>query len=128
MSKKRAARQAIARRQAIANNDETEVVRNSSGNVFADLGMPDAEEHLAKATIAHTICNLIHSARLSQKMAAERLGIDQPKVSALMRGRLRDFSTERLMRFVTALDRDVIITIRQPRDAGHASVRVLVNA
>jgi predicted XRE-type DNA-binding protein len=101
-------------------------VHNSGGNVFADIGLPHADEHLAKARLARTLCDLIAAAGLNQKEAAKRLGIDQPKVSALMRGRLREFSTERLMRFVTALDHDVVITIREPRDTEHPSVRVLV--
>jgi predicted XRE-type DNA-binding protein len=103
-------------------------VHNGSGNVFADLGLPNAEEHLAKADLAHWIIKLIKSAQLSQREAAERLGVDQPKISALIRGRLQDFSIERLMRFVTALDQDVVITIRNPQDVRHPSLRVLVKA
>ena len=103
-------------------------VHNSSGNVFADLGLPDAQELLAKADLAHWIIKLIKSAQLSQKEAAERLGVDQPKISALIRGRLQDFSIERLMRFATALDRDVVISIRDPKDSRHPSLRVLVHA
>lgn len=103
-------------------------VHISSGNVFADIGLPDPDEHLAKAKLAGMICELIKADGLSQKSAAKRLGIDQPKVSALMRGKLRDFSTDRLMRFLTLLDQDVIITIRQPQDEAHPSVRVLLKA
>src|SRR3954453_18081963 len=84
-------------------------VRASTGNVFADLGLPDAQGHMAKAELAHHLCGLIAGSGLSQAAAAARLGVDQPKVSALMRGRLKDFSTDRLMRFITAMDRDVII-------------------
>lgn len=116
-----------AKRRA-ARNDVAESVHDSSGNVFADLGFPDAEELLHKAKLASTICDLIRSAGLSQKAAAHRLGVDQPKVSALMRGKLRDFSIERLMRFVTALHQDVLITITEPKDASHPRVRVLVDA
>jgi predicted XRE-type DNA-binding protein len=113
----------------IGTNGETEeFVHDSSGNVFADLGLPDPEERMGKAKLAHTICELINAEGLSQKAVAARLGIDQPKVSALMRGKLRDFSTERLMRFVIALDRDVVIAIRQPKDEKHPSVRALVEA
>jgi predicted XRE-type DNA-binding protein len=115
-------------KRAVKNDAAVAVVHNSSGNVFADLGLADPEKRMAKAKLAHTICELINSAGLSQKAAATRLGIDQPKVSALMRGKLRDFSTERLMRFVIALDRDVVITIREPKDEKHPSVRVLVEA
>jgi predicted XRE-type DNA-binding protein len=70
-----------------------------SGNVFADLGLPDADDRFAKAELAHEIWALIRSARLTQAQAARRLGVDQPKVSALLRGRLKDFSIERLLRF-----------------------------
>jgi predicted XRE-type DNA-binding protein len=115
-------------KRTAAKTDAADRVHDSSGNVFADLGLPDPEERLAKAKLAHTICQLINSAGLSQQAAASRLGIDQPKVSALMRGKLRDFSTERLMRLVIALDRDVVITVRQPKDEAHPSVRVLVEA
>ncbi len=84
----------------------------SSGNVFADISLPEPQEVLAKAEIAHEICVLIQRAKLSQVEAAKRLGIDQPKVSALMRGRLEGFSTERLFRFLNALGQDVEIVIR----------------
>ncbi len=103
-------------------------VHNSSGNVFADLALPNPEEHMAKAKLAHLICGLIESAGLSQRDAAARLGVDQPKVSALFRGKLLDFSLERLMRFATALDQDVIITIRDAKNGRHPSVRVLTKA
>ncbi|HWE94712.1 MAG TPA: helix-turn-helix transcriptional regulator [Tepidisphaeraceae bacterium] len=109
-----------------AKSEPEEIVHSSGGNVFADLGLPHAAEHLAKAELAHQICLLIKDARLSQKEAAARLGVDQPKISALMRGRLADFSTERLMRFVIALNHDVVIKICEPEDNARPSVRVLV--
>ena len=84
----------------------------SSGNVFADLGVTDPEEALAKAALARAISTLIAERRLTQVQAAELLGIDQPKVSALMRGRLAGFSIDRLLRFLLALDRDVEIVIK----------------
>ncbi|HEV2296287.1 MAG TPA: helix-turn-helix transcriptional regulator [Tepidisphaeraceae bacterium] len=116
-------KKAPRRRRAV---DELSVqIHDSSGNVFADMGLPDADERLAKAELAHHICLLIKGAGLSQTQAAKRLGTDQPKVSSLMRGRLKEFSTERLMRFITALDQDVIITIRDPEDEARPSVRVL---
>jgi predicted XRE-type DNA-binding protein len=102
-------------------------VTASSGNVFADLGLPDAEEALAKAEIAARICDIIAERKLSQVRAAALLGIDQPKVSALMRGRLEGFSSDRLFRFLTALDRDVEIVIRpKKKDAKHGRVHVMV--
>lgn len=120
MSKK-----AATKRRA-AKSEPQETVHPSGGNVFADLGLPNASEHMAKAELAHQICVLIKDAGLSQREAAARLGVDQPKVSALMRGRLADFSTERLMRFITALNHDVVIKICEPEDDARPSVRVLV--
>ncbi len=100
-------------------------IERGSGNVFADLGLPNPEELLAKAELAHEICALIEDSGLTQTQAAKRLGIDQPKVSLLMRGRLKDFSTERLIRFIVMLGRDVVIGVRDPQDRAHPSVRVL---
>jgi predicted XRE-type DNA-binding protein len=103
-----------------------EQAENSMGNVFEDMEMPDAETRLAKARLAQRISQLIKALKLSQVQAARRLGIDQPKVSALLRGRLKGFSTERLMRFITALDQDVIISIRPPKDSSHHGGQMLV--
>lgn len=87
-------------------------VYHGSGNVFAELDLPDAEERLAKAELARQILNLITERRLTQTQAAELLGIDQPKVSALTRGKLSGFSMERLFQFLNALGQDVEITIK----------------
>jgi predicted XRE-type DNA-binding protein len=101
-------------------------VEESSGNVFADLGYPNAEEALAKARLAQHIAEIIEEKRLTQVRAAKLLGIDQPKVSKLRRGQLREFSTERLFRFLTALDQDVEIVIkRKPRSRRQARVSVI---
>jgi predicted XRE-type DNA-binding protein len=86
-------------------------VYSSSGNVFADLGLPNADELLIKAELAHQISELISERELTQIEAAELLGIDQPKVSALVRGKLSGFSTERLFRFLNALGRNVEIRV-----------------
>jgi predicted XRE-type DNA-binding protein len=83
----------------------------STGNVFADLGLPNAEELMIKAELAHQISELIEVRQLTQTAAAELLGIDQPKVSALMRGKLSGFSVERLFRFLNALGNNVEIHI-----------------
>jgi predicted XRE-type DNA-binding protein len=99
-----------------------------SENVFADLGLPNPQERLAKAQLAHQIGLLIARAGLTQLQAAARLGIDQPKVSLLLRGRLDAFSTERLMKFLNALDQDIILTIRPAKISRHASMRVVVKA
>jgi predicted XRE-type DNA-binding protein len=103
-------------------NDITE----SSGNVFADIGVPEAEEALAKADIAARVCEVIVERGLSQRKAAALLGVDQPKVSALMRGRLEGFSLGRLFRFLNALDRDVEIIIKPKRESSsRASTRIV---
>ena len=86
-------------------------VTRSSGNVFADLGLPDADHLLAKADLAIEISSIIEDRGLTQAEAAEIMGVDQPKVSALVRGRLDGFSTERLYRFLNALGRDVEIVV-----------------
>jgi predicted XRE-type DNA-binding protein len=97
----------------------------SSGNVFADLGLPDSENRMTKAKLAHQISVLIESAGLNQARAAERLGIDQPKVSNLLRGRLSLFSTERLIHFLTLLNQDIILTVRPTRKGHKPGLRVL---
>jgi predicted XRE-type DNA-binding protein len=95
-------------------------VRKSSGNVFADLRLPEPGEALAKAQLAATICAIIRRRKLTQAKAAQLLGIDQPKVSALMNGRLAGFSTDRLFRFLNALGHVVEISIKR---AGKTSAR-----
>ena len=104
-------------------------VRQGSGNVFADLGLPEADELNAKAQVAYRICQILAERKLTQKQAAALLGVDQPKVSALLRGRVNGFSSDRLFRFLNALDRDIEIIIRpvgKPKHRG--SVRVLAFA
>ncbi len=85
----------------------------SSGNVFADLGLKNPEERQTKVRLAVAINQIIAGRRLSQTAAARRLKVNQPKVSALSNYQLEGFSVERLMNFVTALDRDVEIVIRR---------------
>ena len=84
-----------------------------SGNVFADLGYSNPEDALAKAELAYRISRAIKARRLTQKQAAEVLGVDQPKVSAVVRGRLSGFSLDRLMRFLVLLGNDVDIVVKQ---------------
>mgnify|MGYP005608541929 FL=1 len=83
----------------------------SSGNIFKDMGLPDAEERLAKVKIAVIINKIIAERGLTQKEAAKILGINQPKVSALKNGRLKGFSIERLFSYLEALDQHIEITI-----------------
>jgi predicted XRE-type DNA-binding protein len=94
----------------------------SSGNVFADLGMPDSAERLAKAELARQIGSIIEHRHLSQAEAARVLGTTQPKVSDLLKGRLAGFSMERLIRFLLALDRDVQIVVSPKRRGHHRAV------
>jgi predicted XRE-type DNA-binding protein len=113
------------KKHVAAKPDPDSMVHRSSGNVFTDLGHPDAEDRLAKARLAHIICSIIRSAKLTQVQAGKILGIDQPKISALMRGRLREFSTDRLMRFITQLNHDVVITVRSAKQHHHGGLKVL---
>lgn len=88
----------------------------SSGNVFADLGFADAGERQTKVRLAIAINDVLQRRGLSQGKAAGQLNINQPKVSALSKYRLQGFSVERLMRFLTSLNQDVEIIIRdRPR-------------
>jgi predicted XRE-type DNA-binding protein len=83
----------------------------SSGNVFADLGLADPGTRLAKAELARSITAIIQERGLTQREAARVLGIDQPKVSAITRGRLGDFSLERLLMLVNRLGMDIDIAV-----------------
>ncbi len=99
----------------------------SSGNVFADLGFPNAEEELVKARLTIAIYQLIKQRGLTQAAAADLLGTTQPQVSALMRCRAGSFSIERLLRFLNALDQDIEITVR-PKAGQRSGARVSVLA
>ncbi len=104
-------------------------VREGSGNVFADIGLPNPEERLAKADLAIRISETIRARRLTQIQAARLLKIDQPKISRLLRGQLSGFSTERLMHFLTLLGSDIEITIRRaPRSRRQGHLRVVATA
>lgn len=92
-------------------------IERGSGNVFTDLGLPDAETHLLKAELVTRIDRIIRQRSLKQVEAAKLLGLSQPDVSRLMRGDFREYSLERLLRLLTALGRDVDIII-QESDAG----------
>ena len=109
------------------NNREEISVTVGSGNVFADIGDPNPEEALLKAQLADQLNKLIEQRGLTQSAVAEILGIDQPKVSALRTGRLRGFSVERLIRFLTLLGLDIEIVVR-PAHHGQGETRVSVLA
>ena len=87
----------------------------SSGNVFADLGLPHPEQELLKSRLTLQIYRIVKARGLKQAEAGNILGIKQPHVSALMRNRSGSFSVERLMEFLTALGQDVEITVRPTR-------------
>src|SRR5450631_837058 len=91
---------------------DTLEVEEGTGNVFRDIGVKNPDEALMKAKLAIVIGTLIRDLHLTQSAVAAKLGIDQPKVSLILRGRLREFSVERLFRFVGALEQDITITIR----------------
>ena len=104
-------------------------VEEGSGNIFADIGLPNPEERLAKADLAIRISEAIRARRLTQTRAGHLLGIDQPKISRLLRGQLSGFSTEKLMHFLTLLGRDVEITVkRAPRSRRQGRLRVVAAA
>src|ERR1051326_1065138 len=83
----------------------------SSGNIFVDLKVSNPEKRLAKVKLAIQINHLIEIKELNQKDAAQLLGIDQPKISALSKGKLAGFSLERLFRFLNILGQDIIIEV-----------------
>src|ERR1700730_12052032 len=98
-------------------------IEQGSGNVFADLGFANPDLALAKAELVQRIRDLIAERKLTQVKAAKLLGLDQPKVSALVRGRVEGYSIDRLFRFLNALGQRVEITVR-PNEQGASPVVV----
>ena len=117
----------MANRDPASSSVVDEAVTRGTGNVFADLGYADAEERQTKLRLAHAVNSIIASKRLTQAEAAARLGVGQPKISALAHYKLDGFSVERLMTFLTSLDRDVEITIKK-KPRSRAAARVVVVA
>jgi predicted XRE-type DNA-binding protein len=113
------------RKEEQKKGEATVPIEESSGNVFADLGLKNPEELLAKAELVHRITEIISERKLTQVRAAKLLGVDQPKVSALLQGKLDGFSTDRLFRFLNALGSDVEIVIRPARSGETADTRVV---
>src|SRR3954447_17999897 len=111
------------RRKASVKTDET--VEASSGKLLAGLGLKNPEELLARAELVQRISDIIAERKLTQARGAKVLGIDQPKASALPRGKLDAVSIDRLFRFLNALGRDVEISVRPERDAEGAEARVV---
>ena len=98
-------------------------VTEGSGNVFADMGVAEPEQALAKAKLAAKIAAAIDEEKLTQTEAAERLGTDQAKVSAIVRGRLDQFSTERLLQYAQMIGYDVEIRVsRRHQRTGHLRI------
>jgi predicted XRE-type DNA-binding protein len=93
-------------------------VEAGSDNIFADLGLPDAETHLLKAQIVSEIYRLTRQRKLTQAQAGKRLGISQPEVSRMFRGNFREYSVDRLMEFLTRFDRDVEIVVKPHKKTG----------
>lgn len=106
---------------------EDSQVQDSTGNVFEDMGMRDAEERLAKAELARLIRAEIRDRGLSQNEAAALLGVKQPDVSDLVRGRLSRFSIPRLERFLNALDLEIRIQVG-PRPEGKVRAGITVES
>jgi predicted XRE-type DNA-binding protein len=107
--------------------DAEEKVRftESSGNVFEDLQLPDAKALMAKTELVAEIARIIRRRRLTQGQAARVLGVDQPKVSALLSGKFSGFSMDRLLRFLALLERDIEIVLRPTRR--HQTGRIAVS-
>ena len=110
-------------KRVAAKRSKTTII-SSSGNVFTDLRLPNAEEKQTKVRLAVTINQIIARASLSQAAASEVLKINQPKISALANYRLDGFSVERLMNFLNALGRDVEIVIRKAPGRRTPKIRV----
>ena len=105
-------------------NTSDSTVERGSGNVFADLDLPDADTHLLKAELVSRIDSIVRQRRITQAEAARLLGLSQPDVSRLLRGDFRQYSLERLFRLLTALGRDIDIVVRQPRSPTGGKLRI----
>lgn len=89
-------------------------------NIFKDIGVPNAEEHLVKAQLVFKIDTILKKQRMKQTDAAALFGVRQPDISKMLRGEFRQFSVERLLRFLVKLDQDVEIVVKQHRDRQNA--------
>jgi predicted XRE-type DNA-binding protein len=112
------------KRRAGRKNRRVARVREGSGNVFADLGVPNPEQELLKAQLTLQIHTILKDSGMTQAEVARILGVQQPQVSLLMRNRAGNFSVGRLMEFLTALRQDVEITVR-PTRKGHGALSVI---
>jgi predicted XRE-type DNA-binding protein len=111
---------------ARASASKGKAITRGSDNVFADLGFPDADERQTKLRLAYALNAIVDAQHLTQAAAAARLGLNQPKVSALRNYKLEGFSVERLMTLLNALDQDIEIVIRKkPRARAAARISVV---
>jgi predicted XRE-type DNA-binding protein len=101
-------------------------VEVGSGNIFADLGLPDADTHFLKAQIVSEIYRLTNERKLTQSKAGKLMGITQPEVSRMFKGQFREYSVDRLMGFLTGFDRDVEIVVK-PHKKGSKAARITFN-
>jgi predicted XRE-type DNA-binding protein len=97
-----------------------------SGNVFKDIGVPNPEEHLVKAQLVFKIDTILKKRGLKQVEAADLFGVRQPDVSKMLRGEFRQFSVERLLRFLVALDQDVEIVVKPHRSRNDAAAMQVI--
>jgi predicted XRE-type DNA-binding protein len=93
-------------------------IEKGSGNIFADLGLPDADTHFLKAQIVAELYRITNERKLTQTGAGKLMGISQPEVSRMFKGNFREYSVERLMGFLTTFDRDVEIVARPRKKSG----------
>lgn len=105
--------------------DNEEQIIEGSGNVFADLGLRDADELLISAELTHLVHADLRDRHIAPFEAAQLLGLEEAEAAQIIAGRFVRFSTERLLHLLTALDRDVDIVVR-PRTAGRSRARLRV--
>ncbi len=102
-------------------------IERGSGNVFADIGMPDARDHLVKAQLVTRIRDVVRKRKLTQEVAGEIIGLKQPDMSKMLRGEFRGYSIERLLDFLVAFGHDVEIVIK-PSVRGKRAARLTIKA
>ena len=105
-------------------NTTDTTVERGGGNVFADLGFPNADAHLVKAELVSRIDDIVRDRGLTQTETARLMGLSQPDVSRLLRGDFREYSLERLFRLLNALGRDIDIVVRPPRSPSGGKLRI----
>ncbi len=114
--------------EAIMSTTENVSITHSSGNVFADLGLPDPADLLVKADLAYQIGSIIKARHWTQAKAAEKLGMTQPKLSEMLRGRFRGISQQKMVEYLNLLGQDIEIVVRKisnPRANGRTRVVVV---